>query len=154
MKICKKCGLPKELVEFRVDRGYVRGECRSCEREAMKKRDPVKLAAAARKWSKENPEKRNAIKRAWYAKNKSRYNIKRREKSYGMVPGQFEEMLSNQKGLCAICNDALIEPHVDHCHETGMVRGLLCNNCNSGLGFFQESFSMVIRAASYLHKTS
>ncbi|SFN89800.1 Recombination endonuclease VII [Geodermatophilus obscurus] len=55
-------------------------------------------------------------------------------------------MLAEQGGLCAICVKAPAE-HVDHCHETGRVRALLCSNCNGGLGQFKDD-PVVLRAAA------
>jgi hypothetical protein len=160
MKICKKCGLPKELAEFRVDRGYVRGECRACERKARKKYydlNSEKACASARKWSKDNPEHRNAIKRNWNHRNPEKVAAYHRKTSYGIPAELFKEMLDKQNNSCAICRLAFEKtnrvntPHVDHAHDgTKQIRGLLCGNCNSGIGKLGDDFSTVIKAASYL----
>ncbi|MFK0048340.1 endonuclease VII domain-containing protein [Streptomyces sp. NPDC090741] len=57
-----------------------------------------------------------------------------------------------QGGVCCIC---LTDPavHVDHCHETGRVRGVLCLNCNMGLGLLKESPDHIRRAIQYLEGT-
>ncbi|MGW1805885.1 endonuclease VII domain-containing protein [Streptomyces sp. NPDC002078] len=62
-------------------------------------------------------------------------------------------MIASQRGLCAIC---LAAPavHVDHCHNTGRVRGVLCFNCNSGLGLLRDDPDAVRRAAAYLEGNS
>jgi hypothetical protein len=54
-----------------------------------------------------------------------------------------------QDGVCAICGRPNPE-HVDHDHETGAVRGILCFNCNGGLGQFRDSIDALLSAASYL----
>jgi len=76
---------------------------------------------------------------------------KRLESVYGISQKQYEIMLARQGGLCAICN---IKPDktlcVDHCHETGQVRGLLCNSCNSMLGFSKDSPRRLEAGAVYL----
>jgi len=73
---------------------------------------------------------------------------------YGITVEQFEEMERKQKGLCAICGgpptgrfDRL---HVDHDHLTKKVRGLICFDCNVGLGNFKDSQEFLDRASSYL----
>lgn len=71
------------------------------------------------------------------------------KRSYGMTEAERAELLASQKGLCAIC---LKEPavHVDHCHKTGKVRGVLCFNCNSAIGKLSDDPDIVRRAAAYL----
>ncbi len=76
-------------------------------------------------------------------------------RKYGISVARFEEMLSEQGGLCAICGTN--RPggnnwHVDHCHVTGAVRGILCVRCNAGLGYFRESVSVLESAIAYLKK--
>ncbi|MEU7577584.1 endonuclease VII domain-containing protein [Streptomyces sp. NPDC041068] len=70
-------------------------------------------------------------------------------RKYGMTEAERDEMIASQKGVCCIC---LAAPavHVDHCHETGKVRGVLCFNCNSGLGLLKEDTDAMHRAAAYL----
>lgn len=72
---------------------------------------------------------------------------------YGITPGQYEEMLVSQGGVCAICGSHPIAEQllsVDHCHTTGKVRGLLCQSCNIGIGHFEDSPSILEKAISYL----
>lgn len=74
---------------------------------------------------------------------------------YGITPAQYEELLAAQGGACAICrvvpNKRL---HVDHDHRTGAVRGLLCSECNLGLGKFRDSVEVLQSALSYLQVSS
>jgi len=58
-------------------------------------------------------------------------------------------MFAEQDGLCAICREAKAE-HVDHDHNTGRVRGLLCFNCNGALGQFRDRDDLMLRAIAYL----
>ena len=70
---------------------------------------------------------------------------------YGITEEQYDQMLEKQNHTCAICNE---KPEknlaVDHCHTTGEVRGLLCMNCNKGLGMFKEDENRIIKAAEYI----
>ena len=79
---------------------------------------------------------------------------RKRESLYGVTPERFAEILESQNGACALC--LCPEPngkgawHVDHCHETGVVRGLLCNNCNLMLGYSRDNPNTHRRAVEYL----
>lgn len=72
---------------------------------------------------------------------------------YGLTRGQFMDLLAEQGGVCAICQEAeILEAYltVDHCHDTGEVRGLLCRACNGGLGLFRDDPSRLEAALEYL----
>lgn len=71
--------------------------------------------------------------------------------TYGIDVADFDEMVVEQGGCCGICEEQLSGPiAVDHDHETGSVRGLLCYRCNTGLGSLGDSLDGVMRAAAYL----
>lgn len=70
---------------------------------------------------------------------------------YGITLDQYAAMLEAQNGLCALCEQR--EPkHIDHCHETGRVRGLLCPSCNTALGKFDDNPALLRKAMSYLER--
>ncbi|MDX2540895.1 endonuclease VII domain-containing protein [Streptomyces sp. WI04-05B] len=71
------------------------------------------------------------------------------KRQYGMTEAERDEMIASQMGLCVICLKAP-PVHVDHCHETGRVRGVLCFNCNSAIGKLGDDPDAVRRAAAYL----
>jgi hypothetical protein len=73
-------------------------------------------------------------------------HLKRR---YGIGADEFDEQVRLQGGICLICGRPDPE-HVDHDHETGAVRGILCFNCNGGLGQFRDSVDALRAAAAYL----
>ena len=78
--------------------------------------------------------------------------------TYGVTQEWYDEQLSKQQGGCAICGttDTGYHPnfHVDHCHATGNVRGLLCSNCNTSLGKFKDDKEILQKAIDYLEKCS
>lgn len=90
----------------------------------------------------------------------SRTNYKKRLKSrYGLTIEAYQDILDFQNGTCAICHQPETAKNskggtktlaVDHDHETGEVRGLLCDNCNLGLGRFSDSIDLLESAISYL----
>lgn len=86
-------------------------------------------------------------------------------RKYGLTPAAFDSMLAGQGGACAICSEDITGTvyvaardihrtvaHIDHCHKTGRVRGLLCTNCNTGIGKFKDDPTRLLQAARYLHK--
>ena len=106
---------------------------------------------------KRNPGWRCSIKHQEY-RERHKYNSKvsHLKRAYGLTPEDFEAMIQSQDG-CAICHDDLkifMETHVDHCHDSGKVRGLLCGNCNRGLGQFKDDPTRLRAAAAYLETHS
>ncbi len=72
-----------------------------------------------------------------------------------MTIADYDRMFEAQNGVCAICDEARPEErtlHVDHDHETGVIRGLLCFRCNNALGDFREQYQLFQRAADYLDR--
>lgn len=72
--------------------------------------------------------------------------------TYDLSLIDFEAMWDDQHGLCAICQETMDKPYVDHSHESGEVRGLLCRSCNSAIGLFKENILSLRRAITYLVK--
>ena len=75
--------------------------------------------------------------------------------SYGLRESDIVAMWEKQGGRCPICQRAIPRKygfgnHVDHCHKTGIVRGLLCHRCNVGIGYFKDDINALRRAAHYL----
>lgn len=78
------------------------------------------------------------------------YNL---TKTYGITLEKYEEILAAQSGVCAICKNAPTKNRslaVDHDHETGAVRGLLCTSCNTGIGQFKDNTQLLLGAIDYL----
>jgi hypothetical protein len=105
-----------------------------------------------------DPDEFRRRRRAEFANNRQRYRNYQVKKQFGITLEHYWEMHSAQGGLCAICgeperelrNGRLKDLCVDHCHSTNEVRGLLCANCNKGIGNLQDSPERLRRAALYL----
>ena len=101
----------------------------------------------------EDNERIRSERRAYYAANPG---ARRREKllnKYGITPADYDAMAEQQGGVCAICDlpppaDGVL--CVDHDHDTGKVRGLLCRTCNTGIGHLRDDPALVRKAATYL----
>lgn len=70
---------------------------------------------------------------------------------YGLIPADYENLFIKQGGKCAIGGEPLPQkPHIDHDHETGKVRGLVCIKHNTGLGMFDDDWEFLERASKYI----
>lgn len=115
-------------------------------------------AAYMRRYRAANRERLSVQKKEWWKKNRQRILVQYRCYRYGITAADVERMLKEQRGRCAICRrlpsgkgrNAIL--HIDHCHRSGKVRGLLCFNCNTGLGNLGDSKRLLVRAIKYLEK--
>ena len=119
--------------------GQPASRCKSCSTEAN------------REWREANP----SHEKKRYAKEKVQVRERHLVRKYGVDLNIYNQMLDQQNGKCAIYEklekDEVHEVlHVDHCHDTGQVRGLLCRNCNHVLGLMKDDPLLVRRAAKYL----
>ena len=76
-----------------------------------------------------------------------KYRLKNK---YGLTEQMFQDMLSQQNNQCMICREVMDQPYVDHDHQTGRIRGLLCTYCNTLLGMARDSSFILSNAISYL----
>ena len=137
MKKCTKCGEVKELTEYSTESRAKDGRRSACK---------VCLSSAS----------------SLYYKNKEyKYSAEFRRRQtlaeYGLTLEDYNIMLEGQDHKCKICgieekHSSKARFHVDHCHETGMVRGLLCSKCNTGLGMFRDNSEFLREAAKYLEE--
>jgi hypothetical protein len=161
MKVCTTCGESKPLDEFyrkklRSGRYGKTAVCRPC------------ALAKNRAYNAANREAISANKRAYYAENRDRILAHRKANSqaisaqkaaarrlqkYGLTPAAYESLQAEYDG-CAICGRADEGLVIDHCHDAGHVRGLLCNKCNAGLGMFRDDPALLIAASQYLQDDS
>jgi hypothetical protein len=139
MKICIECNQEKPIEDFptagkklnKNGEKYRHSYCYLCQREKNR---------AYHAKNKEHIHKRN---RAWRLRSK-----------FGVSAEWYAGKMAQNNGLCEICNktDGAKALAVDHDHGTGAVRGLLCTNCNTGIGSLDDSIEMLEKAISYLKK--
>ena len=120
-------------------------------------------AAKNRRWRKSNPGKNRRSVKAWREKNRDAAvsaTDSWRKRRYGIPEGEYDRMLVSQNGVCAICRQPeknkrkgkLFRLSIDHHHDSGKVRGLLCANCNRAIGGMAEDPATLRAAADYLEK--
>lgn len=111
--------------------GRPQGRCKVCVREQTGA------------YQRANRSRASAQQRTWRLKNE-----------FGITDEEYEQLLSVQGGVCGICggppDGRWKRLHVDHCHTTGRVRGLLCTPCNQGLGLLRDSVERIHAAIAYL----
>lgn len=159
---CTKCGILKHISEFNKDNGRKSGLstfCRTCARkiaQKVRRTNPEKMRAYQRKWGsrEENKKKKHETVLRWRLRNPEKYHEQSLKKSTGITVNQYNQMFVDQQGCCAICgipkSDLSVKLFVDHDHQTGEIRGLLCKQCNFALGNVKDSVVVLKKAIIYL----
>lgn len=121
-----------------------------------------KVRKYQRKSRKKHRKEINARALEYYHKTKDKKHGVRLERLYGITLSQYYELLSKNGGKCPICGidkpygEEYMGPKryfaVDHDHKTGVVRGVLCHRCNTGIGSFKDSIDSLKKAIEYLEK--
>lgn len=148
---------------------------------AVSEKERARRREQGRKWRTENPEKAKAIQIAYRERNpgktaeaskryrqrlpgevsRSRGQHHRLKSMYGITLEQYNEIGERQRWRCLGCDLKLLsdhdspknsKPHVDHCHRTGRVRGLLCGHCNSALGHAKDSADILRNLLDYIKR--
>jgi hypothetical protein len=161
MKRCSKCGSWKTFGDFYEAAGMrdgFRSDCKACNLAAKAARyraDPEAAKRRVRAWQINNYERYRAAQNARRGTPEGKRALREGHptRKFGITIADYERLLQEQDGGCAICGAPPPENgslHVDHDHDTGAVRGLLCVRCNNGLGQFGESIEMLMSAIAYL----
>jgi len=147
MQTCNSCGQEKVLSEYYHktirDKPFVTKTCKECCRRKI-----------ADKIAKESPEQKRIRldKMKTYAKNNAAVIRKKSWKAKGIDPDKAEAYYQSHHGTCDLCGltDKGRALAVDHCHKTGIIRGMLCTNCNRAIGMFKDDPDLMIKAANYV----
>lgn len=130
-KKCSRCQEYKDIVEFSKNKCKKDGlnqECKICNRKSHKE-----------------------------AREKGLTRWHDMKKTLGIGKKEYNDLLEAQGYKCAVCGHPHVDEkgfrlHVDHCHTTGKIRGLLCNHCNLGLGHFKDNKFLLHVAYKYLER--
>lgn len=161
--LCKGCGIEKPADDFFRDKrrkydAAIKMPCRECRSSEQKIHRANNLELVRRKeresWERHAGESGRSRKRV--------ANLTRAAKDRGLTLDQLAEIYDGQDGRCAICGDEIFfslpgrgNRHtacIDHDHDTGLIRGLLCQGCNTGLGLFRDDLGIVESAFIYLKR--
>jgi hypothetical protein len=145
-KTCSLCKISDSEEPFH--KGAYR--CKSCAKKVSKL------------WRESNPEKSRAKVKELFDKNREKYynshNDHQLFKKYGLTRDQYKHLLASTEGVCPICvrpfgTTAYTKPVVDHCHTSGKTRGIICRQCNIGLGAFRDNKISLAQAINYLTRS-
>lgn len=149
MKICCKCKTKLPATASYFNR-------------TKRKKDGLNIwcKECCKEYRQQNKEHIKKCQKEWWKQNRERYRNERRYYSlgynYGITIEQYNEMFASQNGVCLICGKPETRKRkgnttqlvIDHCHTSGKIRGLLCSNCNSRLGWYkicQEKIESYLR---------
>lgn len=134
-KICTTCTIEQNIDQFgkykNRDKEYRRCTCHSCRNKYQAKRylNFPEVKERMKKTARENGLKRQ----------------------YNLTEEDYNKMFKDQNGRCKVCKNPSDKTlNVDHCHTTGKIRGLLCWNCNMGIGYFKDNTEYLTNAINYL----
>lgn len=113
---------------------------------------------ATQKWRESNPDAVREYHRNYRKKNREVLVAKDRQRKFGITHQDYAKLFQNQDGLCAICKQPETATRlgkvkslaVDHDHKTGRIRGLLCSDCNTGIGKLKDDPEILQSAIQYL----
>jgi hypothetical protein len=149
---CRVCRVPKAPEDFYQGQGKTCKECSKSASKVWRKNNPVRYRANRTSWEKDNLE---------LARKRRLTRLKRR---YKISKERIEELLKAQDFKCAICKVPLhspgdlkpkketAKPIVDHSHEDGHVRGILCSACNVALGLLEDDLVIIKAAYQYIKR--
>lgn len=150
-KVCSSCKQDKSLEEFDVcriidDKKYYRRYCSDCRKEIGKT-----------KYFNDRERQRRKSQKS-YAKHREKHRENARNKFRNKTKDVYFAFLEKQNYVCAICrkpetakrNGRIKDMALDHCHETGKYRGVLCQNCNTTLGHIKDDIEILKKMIEYL----
>jgi recombination endonuclease VII len=143
MKRCSTCKELKPIDQFSSNRTTKDGKSYTCK--------PCSVESV-RAYHRRNPEKHREYNKDWARRNPERKKDIALKVTKGVEFGTYDRMFEAQGGRCAICKNppGAQRFHLDHCHDSGKVRGLLCSCCNTGIGQLKHDETILLNAISYL----
>jgi DNA repair exonuclease SbcCD ATPase subunit len=155
---CSTCKVDKDVSSFSKNKSRANGlhnQCKDCNKTQYLK-NAESRKQTMREYDKANASVRNLKAKTYQQDGRARWwDIK---KKYDITKEQYEMMLTKQNHQCYICGVKHTDKHrkrlfIDHNHENGKIRGLLCQSCNTGLGHFRDNPILLEQAINYLKDT-
>lgn len=131
-------------------------DARKASSKAYYEKNKEKIRARHKAYREKNKKELNVKKKAYREKNKEKIRAKDLKRNFGISLHEYDLMLTEQKGKCACCgihqNELTMNLAVDHDHDTGLIRGLLCGSCNMAIGRLGDNIEGLMKALNYLEK--
>lgn len=154
MKVCIKCNTEKSVLSFSRNGKYLRNVCSDCnkkfQRQHYQENKPRYNECQAKRRQSGEHQKNQKL---WNLRNRESVRKRNLKNKYG-DPDIYEKLVKVQGEVCGICSEPSSNLFVDHCHKSGDVRGLLCRNCNSGIGLLKDSAEILTKAIEYVRRNS
>ena len=135
---------------------YANPEDVKANNKAYYEKNKESLKAKHKAYKEKNKDKIKAQKKSYREKNREELKDKELKRNFGISLHEYDLMLTEQKGKCGCCgvhqNKLTINLAVDHDHDTGLIRGLLCHLCNTGIGKLGDNIEGLMKALNYLEK--
>lgn len=139
---------------------YANSTCKQCLKDRTSKYPPDKMREYKRAWRHRNIKAWRQSTKNWRMKNPEAASASQRRTrlaKYGLTESDFQNLIDSQQGCCAICKTLLMIGgkggcKIDHCHKTGIVRGILCSPCNTGIGHLKDDINILQTAIYYLER--
>lgn len=146
-KSCSHCNKTLPIEKFyKLSRGGVRADCISCS------------SLRNKNYYTKNKKELTSKSKAYALENKEKIKNDKMRRKFGIAIEEKILLFAKQGNKCAICgcteNNVGRDWDIDHCHKTGKIRGILCSNCNRGLGLFQDSSEYLKQACTYLENNA
>ena len=171
-KRCSVCKNTKPIDEFYKDKQRLSGyspRCKKCHyqlgvrtrknnivkyrlrEKAYRQANKEKIKIRTKNWAIKNKDKVNQKSKEWQRKNPEKVRNNQLRYEYGITIDDYNQLLIKQENRCAICkrhSDKTLV--VDHNHQNGKVRGLLCRTCNTAIGLLNDNYLLLLEASNYL----
>lgn len=139
----------KEKAKFRYEK-------HKDKQKEYREKNKEKRRLTTKLWQEKNKEAAKLYRKDYAEKNKAKIvrsaKNNRLKREYGITLEDYEQMYQTQQGKCSICSKEEKILNIDHCHSTGKIRELLCNQCNHGIGNFKDNTELLNKAIGYLEK--
>lgn len=149
----------KEQIKIRHQKYYFNHKE---QRKIWRKKNQKRIKIRQHEYYLNHKEQMKARARDWAKNHRKQKNEYRKKQKYGITAVQYQKKIKSQHNRCAICNKKEKQIHfetkkiqllsIDHDHKTNKIRGLLCDRCNRGLGFFSDSSVLLLKASRYLRR--
>jgi hypothetical protein len=110
------------------------------------------------KWRENNREREREVQRQAHARaykrDPEKYRHRTASQRYGLTIPEYRALIARAAGHCEACGGEMTKPQIDHCHDTGTIRGVICGGCNSALGYARDDIDRLRSLIRYLERAT